>query len=91
MLRSTTEKPQSQRKDYKKPKASKEGETMRRRLSLLLALQSLLLVSLLGFVSSAFAQKEVDACFNFLKAEDYKRAIEAGEKNQVRLKKHMLS
>jgi len=52
---------------------------MRRRLSLLLALLSFFVISLLGLVSQAFAQPEVDACLNFYHAGDYKRAIKAGK------------
>ncbi len=37
-----------------------------------------IILSLLAFKNFAFAQQEVDACFNFLNARDYKRAIEAG-------------
>ncbi len=37
-----------------------------------------IILSLLAFKNFAFAQPEVDACYNFLKAGDYKRAIEAG-------------
>jgi len=38
-----------------------------------------LLLSLLVFKDIAYAQKEIDACFNFNDAGDYKRAIEAGQ------------
>ena len=48
---------------------------MRRALSLLF-----IILSLLTFKKFAYAQPEVDACFNFLDARDYKRAIEAGKK-----------
>jgi len=48
---------------------------MRRALSLLF-----IILSLLAFKNPAFAQPEVDACFNFLHARDYKRAIEAGKR-----------
>jgi tetratricopeptide (TPR) repeat protein len=48
---------------------------MRRALSLLF-----IILSLLVFKNLAFAQPEVDACFNFYKAGDYKRAIEAGKR-----------
>ncbi len=37
-----------------------------------------IILSLLAFKNFAFAQPEVDACYNFLKAGDYKRSIEAG-------------
>jgi len=37
-----------------------------------------IILSLLAFKNFAFAQQEVDACFNFIKSGDYKRAIEAG-------------
>ena len=39
----------------------------------------LLLLSLLVFKNIAYAQQEIDACFNFIEAGDYKRAIEAGQ------------
>ncbi|WP_299197758.1 tetratricopeptide repeat protein [Thermocrinis sp.] len=39
----------------------------------------LIILSLLAFKNFAFAQPEVDACYNFYKARDYKRAIEAGK------------
>jgi len=48
---------------------------MRRALSLLF-----IILSLLVFKNLAFAQPEVEACFNFLDARDYKRAIEAGKR-----------
>jgi tetratricopeptide (TPR) repeat protein len=48
---------------------------MMRALSLLF-----IILSLLAFKNFAFAQPEVDACFNFLNARDYKRAIEAGKR-----------
>jgi tetratricopeptide (TPR) repeat protein len=48
---------------------------MRRALSLLF-----IILSLLFFKNLAFAQPEVDACFNFYDARDYKRAIEAGKR-----------
>jgi len=38
-----------------------------------------LLLSLLAFKNIAYAQQEIDACFNFNNAGDYKRAIEAGK------------
>jgi len=38
-----------------------------------------IILSLLAFKNFAFAQPEVDACFNFYKARDYRRAIEAGK------------
>ncbi len=44
----------------------------------LLTFALLVFLSLLAFKNFAFAQPEVDACFNFLKAGDYRRAIEAG-------------
>jgi len=37
-----------------------------------------IILSLLAFKNFAFAQPEVDACYNFRKAGDYRRAIEAG-------------
>jgi tetratricopeptide (TPR) repeat protein len=46
---------------------------MKRAISLLF-----IILSLLAFKNFAFAQPEVIACFNFYKAGDYKRAIEAG-------------
>jgi tetratricopeptide (TPR) repeat protein len=39
----------------------------------------LIILSLLTFKNFAFAQPEVDACKNFFKAGDYRRAIEAGK------------
>jgi tetratricopeptide (TPR) repeat protein len=39
-----------------------------------------IILSLLAFKNFAFAQQEVDACFNFYKARDYRRAIEAGKR-----------
>jgi len=48
---------------------------MRRALSLLF-----IILSLLVFKNLAFAQPEVDACFNFFDAGDYNRAIEAGKR-----------
>jgi len=39
-----------------------------------------IILSLLAFKNFAFAQPEVDACFNFLDARDYRRAIEAGKR-----------
>jgi len=48
---------------------------MRRALSLLF-----IILSLLVFKNLAFAQPEVEACSNFYKARDYKRAIEAGKR-----------
>jgi len=38
-----------------------------------------IILSLLAFKNFAFAQPEVDACFNFYDAGDYRRAIEAGK------------
>jgi tetratricopeptide (TPR) repeat protein len=38
-----------------------------------------IILSLFAFKNFAFAQQEVDACFNFLNAGDYKRSIEAGK------------
>jgi hypothetical protein len=38
-----------------------------------------LLLSLLVFKNIAYAQKEIDACWNFNDAGDYKRAIESGK------------
>ncbi len=38
-----------------------------------------IILSLLAFKNFAFAQPEVDACYNFLDAGDYRRAIEAGK------------
>jgi tetratricopeptide (TPR) repeat protein len=46
---------------------------MRKALSLLF-----IILSLLAFRNFAFAQPEVDACYNFHNAGDYKRSIEAG-------------
>jgi len=46
---------------------------MRKAFSLLF-----IILNLLAFKNFAFAQPEVDACFNFYKAGDYKRSIEAG-------------
>jgi len=37
-----------------------------------------IILSLFAFKNFAFARPEVDACFNFLNARDYKRSIEAG-------------
>jgi tetratricopeptide (TPR) repeat protein len=48
---------------------------MMRALSLLF-----IILSLLAFKNFAFAQPEVDACFSFYDARDYKRAIEAGRR-----------
>jgi tetratricopeptide (TPR) repeat protein len=48
---------------------------MRRALSLLF-----IILSLLVFKNLAFAQMEVEACKNFYDARDYKRAIEAGKR-----------
>jgi len=39
-----------------------------------------IIFSLLAFKNFAFAQPEVSACFNFLNAGDYRRAIEAGKR-----------
>jgi tetratricopeptide (TPR) repeat protein len=39
----------------------------------------LLLLSFLPFKNIAYAQREIDACLTFIKAGDYKRAIEAGK------------
>jgi len=44
-----------------------------------------LLLSLLAFKNTAYARSEIDACFNFNTAGDYKRAIEAG---QLAIKKY---
>ncbi len=41
---------------------------------------SLLFIILFAFKNFAFAQPEVNACYNFLKAGDYRRAIEAGKR-----------
>jgi tetratricopeptide (TPR) repeat protein len=38
-----------------------------------------IILSLLAFKNFAFARPEVDACFNFYEAGDYRRAIEAGK------------
>jgi tetratricopeptide (TPR) repeat protein len=38
-----------------------------------------IILSLLAFKNLAFAQPELDACFDFLEVGDYKRAIEAGK------------
>jgi hypothetical protein len=61
---------------------------MRRALSLLLSI-----LSLLAFKNLAFAQPEVEACSNFYQAGDYKRAIEAGkravQKNPYNLGAHL--
>jgi len=38
----------------------------------------IIILSLLAFKNFAFAQPEVDACYNFRKAGDYRRSIEAG-------------
>jgi tetratricopeptide (TPR) repeat protein len=48
---------------------------MRKALSLLF-----IILSLLAFKNFAFAQPEVDACYNFLDAGDYRRAVEAGKR-----------
>ena len=37
-----------------------------------------IILSLFSFKNFAFAQPEVDACYNFYKAGDYRRSIEAG-------------
>jgi tetratricopeptide (TPR) repeat protein len=47
---------------------------MKRAISLLF-----IILSLFAFKNFAFAQPEVDACYNFHKAGDYKRAIEVGK------------
>jgi tetratricopeptide (TPR) repeat protein len=39
-----------------------------------------IILSLFAFKNFAFAQQEVSACYNFLKARDYRRAIEAGKR-----------
>jgi tetratricopeptide (TPR) repeat protein len=39
-----------------------------------------IILSLLAFKDFAFAQQEVDACYNFYDAGDYRRAIEAGRR-----------
>ncbi len=44
----------------------------------LLTFALLVFLSLLAFKNFAFAQPEVDACYNFYQARDYRRAIEAG-------------
>ncbi len=41
---------------------------------------SLLFIILFAFKNFAFAQPEVEACYNFLDAGDYRRAIEAGRR-----------
>ncbi len=38
-----------------------------------------LLFGLLAFKNIAYAETPIDACVNFIKAGDYKRAIEAGK------------
>ena len=38
-----------------------------------------IILTLFAFKNFAFAQPEVNACYNFLKAGDYRRAIEAGK------------
>ncbi|MFZ8862714.1 MAG: tetratricopeptide repeat protein [Thermocrinis sp.] len=48
---------------------------MKRAISLLF-----IILSLFAFKNFAFAQPEVDACYNFHKAGDYRRAIEAGKR-----------
>ncbi|MFZ8785100.1 tetratricopeptide repeat protein [Thermocrinis sp.] len=48
---------------------------MKRAVSLLF-----IILSLLAFKNFAFAQPEVNACYNFHKAGDYRRAIEAGKR-----------
>ncbi|AHE95403.1 hypothetical protein THERU_00635 [Thermocrinis ruber] len=48
---------------------------MKRAISLLF-----IILSLFAFENFAFAQPEVDACYNFHKAGDYRRAIEAGKR-----------
>jgi len=48
---------------------------MRKALSLLF-----IILSLLVFKNLAFAQPEVEACFNLYHARDYMRAIEAGKR-----------
>ena len=47
---------------------------MKRAISLLF-----IILSLLAFKNFAFAQQEVNACFNFYDAGDYRRSIEAGK------------
>jgi len=44
----------------------------------------IVIVLILSFAGISFAQQEIDNCFNYLNAGDYKRAIEAG-KRAVRL------
>jgi len=44
----------------------------------------IVIVLILSFAGISFARQEIDNCFNYLKAGDYKRAIEAG-KRAVRL------
>jgi tetratricopeptide (TPR) repeat protein len=53
---------------------------MRKALSLLF-----IIFSLFTFKNFAFAQPEVDACYNFLDAGDYRKAVEAGK---VAVQKH---
>jgi len=48
---------------------------MKRTFSLLF-----IILSFLAFKNFAFAQPEVDACYNFYKAGDYRRSIEAGRR-----------
>jgi Flp pilus assembly protein TadD len=38
-----------------------------------------IILSLLAFKNFAFAQPEVDVCFNFLNAGDHRKAVEAGK------------
>ena len=38
-----------------------------------------IILSLFAFKNFAFAQPEVDACYNFREVGDYRRAIEAGK------------
>jgi hypothetical protein len=45
------------------------------------------LLSLLAFKNIAYAQREIDACSTFIKAGDYKRAIEVGK---LAVKKNIL-
>jgi len=40
----------------------------------------IVIVLILSFAGISFARQEIDNCFNYLKAGDYKRAIEAGER-----------
>jgi len=40
----------------------------------------IVIVLILSFAGISFAQQEIDNCFNYLNAGDYKRAIEAGER-----------